>query len=188
MKGLAKYILPILFLSGCVHSSNNETKVSNGCISGELKSVIENYISETKTKLVNSKEFYYSTYFFEENGNNYFTIWVFNSFPNYIEDFNKDKVLKYYLFNLAEHNAILIADKNILEKNLLFSKCNEIIDIERIIAEDSNKIHMTYDGTWFPKTYKFEIQDKEIKIEEMEIPKVSFLGDDYIKFENYLKK
>ena len=183
MKGLAKYILPILFLSGCVHSSNNETKISNDCISGELKSVIENYISETKTKLVNSKEFYFSTYFFEENENNYFTIWVFNSFPNYIEEFNKDKALKYYLFNIAEHNVILIVDNNTSKKKLLFDKCNEIDEN----FKNENKIEMTYDGSWFPKTYKFEVRDKEIKIEEMKIPKVSFLGDDYIKFENYLK-
>jgi len=190
MKGFIKYLYLLLVLSGCGQLSNKENRnlLFEDCISQELNKTIKNYIFEIIPKLPESKNFYFSTYFFQENNNNYFTIWVFNCFPNYIKDYNKDKVLEFYLFEIAEHSVILIADKNMPARNLPFIRCAKNGELATNEVTNTNKPLMTYDGSWLPKTYRYQINGEEIQIKEIETPKVSFLGDGYSKFENSLKR
>lgn len=156
------------------------------CIRKELIECIENYISET----INENFFitmYPTVYFFEINNKKYFSIWIFNSIPKYVEAMNKEKTFLFSTQNIKNRDVFLIRDLN-NKKSELYNCSEESLDIiVKSIRQD--EIESIYDGTWFPKTYVYFVsENNEIQIKPNGELIIDILGKDFLEFENLLKK
>ena len=183
-------LLIILILSGGCKSTERKSVDSfsvDNCISTELKAVIDKYINSTSGFFVESELFYRSIYFFSENNKNYFTIWTFTIFPEYyFKDTNKNKKFDYFLYHHEKFKVVLIVEKN-YKIDLPFRKCKELQEFATLDKKNDNHIGLIYDGSWYPQTYKYIIEQNIIEIEKIDTFKASFLGEEYIEFENRIK-
>jgi hypothetical protein len=181
-------LLIILILSGGCKSTERisvESFSEDNCISTELKEVIDMYINSTSNFFVESELFYRSIYFFSENNNNYFTIWTFTFFPeHHFKD--KNKKFDYFLYHHEKFKIVLIVGKN-NKIDLPFRKCKELQKFATLDKKNDNHIGLIYDGSWYPKTYKYVIDQNKIEIEKIDTFKASFLGEEYIEFENRIR-
>jgi hypothetical protein len=140
-------------------------------INDSLLKFIKYYILETDGSFTNKEWLYYNVIFFKTDSSNYFTIWVFTSFPDYISPCI-DKNYRYYLTYIQDRKVVFIDKKN--NDNPLLKKNNE----SRLLAKkDKRKIYKgpIYDGPVYYKTFSYKNDNNNISVNKIETPIYSFL-------------
>lgn len=155
------------------------------CLKNEFYKCVNNYIVGIDKKFIIKAKPFYSLYFFEKEDIKYFTIWAFPAFPDYIEVLNPKMKFNYYAFEINDKDLIIIEYDNSKERKL-YSKCNKNINLA-IKKRSKNKSNINYDGSWFPKTFKYEIENAKIVISISDTLIVDLLGADFLNFEEYIK-
>ena len=181
----------IFILCDCNRKTNNASDVSqkiniDSCITNELVSTIKKYINNVDGHFIEKDNLYYSVYFLNDSIGDFFTIWTFVIFPDYIEYKNPDKKFNYLFFEIENRKVILISDEG-MPKNILFSNCPSNIKVGKIERNKESNYAGYYDGSRFPQSYQYSIDNGKIMIMELDTLFVDFLGPDYRSFEELHK-
>ncbi len=195
------FLLGLLVASSCSGSvgNKNQEKVSfnhdqsytDSCLRHELFETIKEYIrgfySDSMVHSENADEIvaYYSVYFFEKESDHYFTIWVNTSLPyDYLELQNPSQHFKYAHINVIGSDVILI---RLFDYKPEVYNCPETIKEEILNLVKPNEFEIVNDGSWYPITFRYFKDGNDFIINELDTIKVNFLGEDYLRFEEYLK-
>ena len=176
------YLFLICFLFSC-NLENNKLKdksdrqseiietSEDSCINSDFYEIVNNYVIRTKGYFEGFK-MYYTIYFFKKNNVNYFTMWAFNSHPDYIEITNPKVDFEYANMQLNNETIYVITNKDDTVLNFI-SPCENLFNFERIEIEDS----FNYDGSWHIETYEYYLEDNNFVVKKLNSPIVDFLGD-----------
>jgi len=177
--------LVLIILVGCIQQNNSTRKMLNSDseknnekqlldtnISIELKECISNYIEEVDKHFFDKEWLYYNVFFFNKDSKQYFTIWAFTCFPEYISLCVDTSLLNYYLYNIKERKVILIDKNKSTAKLFNHSKHSYILAEEEALKKYLGDI---YDGPLFPQTYKIKERDNKIFLIKIEDSDTSFL-------------
>ncbi len=160
--------------------------ISDTCIKTELYECIKNYILENDKKLLDRNSVY-SVYFFERDSIDYFTIWVFNSFPKYLEFYNPNISFDFINFKILDRNVVFITRKD-SKKIELYNLCLNNLTKKEDDHYQKEIPEMIYDGSLFPQTYQYNKVEGKFIILNADTLIIDFLGEDYLKYENRLKE
>lgn len=178
---------------GCQNSSskkelemNTEKETNVSCLRPELFECVSNYISNVDGTFIPGITPFYSLYFFKRDKKKYFTIWVFTTFPNYIESINPKLKFKYYLTKVKDNNLIIIEYRDSINNELTFPCINDRLATDKINIE--SELAANYDGSWYPKTFSYKKEKDRYIIKELDTIIADMLGEHFIQFENYIRK
>lgn len=158
----------------------------DSCISTNLFNSINEYIKEVDGYFPYKEYVFYSIYFFSREESNYFTIWAFTCFPDYIENYSGNGKFIYYYFSIDDRKIVLITKEGSKE-NILFLPCNKNIEQAIDLKSIRPEYEINYDGSTFPKTYEYFKKGDIITLEMQKDPIIDFLGPSYQRFEKNLK-
>lgn len=194
------FFLGLLVASSCSGTSSKKNQENenfdhnqvykDSCLQFEIFETIKSYIlsfssdsiirGETTDEIVA----YYSVYFFEKENYHYFTIWVNTSLPHdFLEHQNPMQSFNYSHLNILGSDVILI---RLYEYSPDVYYCVEMSRDEMLSKVKMNKFDVVNDGSWYPKSYRYFKDSDTFKIEELEVIKANFLGEEYLRFEMYL--
>jgi hypothetical protein len=159
----------------------------DSCMRRELASCIISYLNETDSMFPEFVQIFYSIYFFEKDEKDFFTIWGYNSLPFYIEKHNPSYTFTYTLFKIEDRNIILVK-RNDSTRPKLYNMCDEKTGKDKLNQIEKEEYDIIYDGSWFPRTYGYFLKKDNYIISESDSLYVDFLGNDFLRFEELLKK
>lgn len=168
MKKILEHIFIPLMLTisiiayGCIDlkSPQNKEELSSQ-INPLVKDVIFKYIEEYDGSFIDKEQLYYNVFFETVDSINYFTIWSFNIFPDYIENCITVSKYNYYLFNIFKRKVVFI-DKETNESFIFEKDSSNIINAKEEMQKPFNG--EIYDGGFNEITYKILRSNEKIDI------------------------
>ena len=127
-------------------------------------------------------QFYYA-YFFQQNEIKYVTIWwsPFTWHKDIMGKANSRKKIKYQYLKVEDYNFVIIMDKEFQDQDLLTPCSSCLLDIKLL----PKHVDMFYDGSSYPKTYKYYKDNNRYKFERQEQYNIDFLGKERVEWENF---
>lgn len=184
MKKLLCIIVSLPLFTSCVYNDDKKV-VANDNIINNIRTYME---KAPKFMIINNdgttsvEENIYIVNFISVDDGGYLTVRTFNNIP-----YNLSDERYYFLGDTLNNNKIIyIIDKNDIPN---------VVNISDSAIEKARYFHSTiqmmsvYDGTRYPKTYRY-IYKKNANIELYPVDTliVKMLGQEYVDYENYLKR
>lgn len=152
----------------------NITEYTDSCSNSIFYSIVSKYLDNIWES--SNIQWYTSVYFSENDSINYFTIWTFTSYPDFLATNNAILVFNYHKIEVNNTEVILITDKKKTDEvfsTLLIPSNNKIASV---IKKNTNQ-KLIYDGRWFIQSYKYNMNNGNLNIEKLDTPIVGFLGN-----------
>ena len=151
------------------------TQTIEYCINPEFYECVKTYISQVKGRFP-FDEVHYSAYFFKKDTARYFTLWTFVvQADGYLESINNPLLYKnnYAYYSIEKMHYIGLISPKGYDSKLYNGSC----DFLKKTVTEVDEIFISYDGSWYPKTYWYYFKDGKCIINESDVILVDFLDD-----------
>lgn len=188
MKKIVKTFIILAFFIILCSCNNKKEKVDSNLITTDSAQVremckhvkmnnalfncIQTYINEHLVMEPKRDWMYYNLLFFEENGNQYFTIWFFVTFPDCIVSQKLDTTkYDYYMDYVRDRKVVFVISKG--SKSEIFNPNGES---KKIAKEEQFKKRTppSYDGSFYYQTYLIKKNKNEVELTELDSANIFF--------------
>lgn len=153
----------------------------NSTFNAVLQKEVTNYIEGVDNKFIDKEWLYYNLYFFNFDSVEYFTIWTFTSYPNYISPCVDTSKFTFYMFNFNNRKLVIIDDK--LNINLLFtpSQDNILLAKEEDLKDYAGDI---FDGLLYFRTYQIVKNNYGISLVQLDTAIIDFINCEELEIDD----
>ncbi len=180
----SRLIIPglVFLLLGCNSSRLDKEHIPMGTgssINKDLLELVKKQIHEYDGYFIDKDWLYYNVLFWSSDSKSYLTIWVFVTYPNYIEDCFPDKRLSFGLEEISKRKVVFIKSELELE---LYDPSKES---KASAALESQKPFEgpIYDGPVYEVTYRIDMSKKAEKSYKYSINNFPVLNCANLKYE-----